>query len=116
MEKTLLAGSYDKGSDLQLKLHWNSDREEWEIFQSTLLAAFYYCVSNIAAHVEDTLSRLTEPIEYLLLVGGLGSNSLLKSVVKSTVSNNSNIKVIQPANSNSVKGAVLFGLNPSSLI
>ncbi|VDI26127.1 Hypothetical predicted protein [Mytilus galloprovincialis] len=71
-------------------------------------------VSDIISHVRDTLGNVKD-ISYMVIVGGFADNSLLKQEFKSAFPKN-NIIIPDEAGLAVLKGAVLFGRDPSCVI
>ncbi|XP_060607105.1 heat shock 70 kDa protein 12A-like [Ruditapes philippinarum] len=86
-------------------------RIEAEVFKSF----FNVAVTDIITHVRDLINSLQRPVEAILMVGGFSESPILQRAVKDAFQRE--VDVITPVDTSLciMKGAVLFGHQPSKI-
>ena len=82
--------------------------------QRVMMALFNPIVSSIVRHIADLLliPELTR-IEYLFLVGGFSESPVLQDAIRNEFRNHLRVVIPQDVSLSILKGAVIFGLDPT---
>jgi len=85
-----------------------------KIHPSLMYEMFKPTLDRIVTHIDAVLrARTDSPISHLFLVGGFSESELVQTTIRDSFSSELNIIIPQAVSLSVLKGAVLFGLDPS---
>lgn len=76
---------------------------------------FCKTVENIRKHIENIINQKDMNIEHIFLVGGFAESLILQKEIKDSFSFNQKVIIPQGVSLAILKGAVLFGLDPTTI-
>lgn len=76
---------------------------------------FHKTVENIRKHIENIINQKDMNIEHIFLVGGFAESLILQKEIKDAFSSTQKVIIPQGVSLAILKGAVLFGLDPTTI-
>ena len=96
-------------------IQW-SNHGSLRLLPKAMIGLFDPVVSTVVQHIKKLLAQPeVGKIKYLFLVGGFADSPVLQQAIRETFTNSLNVIIPQDVSLTILKGAVMFGLDPSTV-